>query len=124
MTLPVKDLAKEYPIPDLWKDSIKRVVKEISNGNFELAKSGKNVTMLSKDLASINSNNVRDYGCTLIPLLDQTWGSSRAQWMGAYWEIIIDLCTAEERISDLILSGRVYPSNSDFKYEFGLLYVP
>ncbi len=123
MTVPIKDLTKEYPIPNLWKDSITRVVKELSNGNFELTDAGKNVTLRSKDLVGINSDNVRDYGCALIPLLEQTWESSRTQWMGTYWEITIDLCTAEEGISDLNLTGRVYPSSLGFEYEIGLLYV-
>lgn len=124
MTDLIKDLTKEHPIPDLWKDSIARVVKEISNGNFELTNAGKNVTLQTTDLVTINSNNLRDYGCTLIPLLAQTWESSRTQWMGEYWEITIDLCTAEEGVSDLILTGRVYQSTSGFEYEIGLIYVP
>lgn len=124
MTDPIKDLEKEHPIPDLWKDSIARVVKEISTGNFELTDVGKNVSLQSTDLVTTNCNNVRDYGCTLIPLLEQTWESSRTQWMGEYWEITIDLCTAEEGVSDLILTGRVYSSTSGFLYEAGLIYVP
>lgn len=121
---PIKDLTKEHPIPDLWKDSITRIVKEISNGNFNLDNAGKNITLQSADLATINNSNVRDYGCTLTPLLEQTWESSRAQWMGKHWDIIIDLCTAEEGVSDLVLSGRVYPSISGFEYEVGLIFVP
>mgnify|MGYP007055205869 CR=1 FL=1 len=124
MILPLKDLTKEHPIPDLWKGPIEKAVKEMIKGNFEFSKAGENISLQSKNLVNLNSDNVSDYGCTLIPLLEKTWESSRTQWMGNYWEITIDLCTTEEGISDLILSGRVYPSNSDFKYEFGLVYVP
>jgi hypothetical protein len=48
-----------------------------------------------------------DYGCTLVELPEDTWQTSVSQWMETHWEVLVDLWTAEEGRSDLVLAGRV-----------------
>ena len=124
MELPLKDLEKEYAIPNVWKDSILDVVVQLTNDNFELHNTPENVYLQSSDLAKLNRENVLEYGCCLMPLIAECWEHSCYQWQGDYWGLIVDLCTTEEGVSDLVLSGRVFPSASGYKYEFGLVYVP
>ena len=124
MGLPLKDLEKEYAIPNVWKDSIFDVVVQLTNDNFELCNTPENVYLQSSDLAKLNRENVLEYGCRLMPLIEECWERSCYQWQGDYWDFIVDLCTAEEGVSDLVLSGHVFPLVSGYKYEFGLVYVP
>lgn len=124
MNLPLRDLEKEHPIPDDWRDTISQVVTQLCNGNFELANSAENISLRSTDLAHINKQNVLDYVSKLTPLLGSSWDRSCCQWMGEHWDLITDLCTHEEGVSDLVLSARVYPLHSGFKFDFGLIYVP
>jgi len=124
MYLPLKDLEKEHSIPDVWKDSICEVVIQLTKDNFELHNVSEYIVLQSSDMAKFNRENVLEYGCCLKALSTECWEHSCYQWQGNYWDLIIDLCTVEEDVSDLVLKGRVYPINSGYKYEFGMVYVP
>ena len=124
MYLPLKDLEKEHSIPDVWKDSICEVVIQLTKNNFELHDVSEYIALQSSDMAKFNRENVLEYGCCLKALSTECWERSCYQWQGNYRDLIIDLCTVEEDVSDLVLKGRVYPIVSGYKYEFGMVYVP
>ena len=124
MYLPLKDLEKEHSIPDVWKDSICEVVIQLTKDNFELHNVSEYIALQSSDMAKFNRENVLEYGCCLKALSTECWSRSCYQWQGNYWDLIIDLCTVEEGVSDLVLKGRIYPIVSGYKYEFGMVYVP
>tara|TARA_Y100000994_G_C15692101_1_gene441952 strand:- start:702 stop:1076 length:375 start_codon:yes stop_codon:yes gene_type:complete len=124
MYLPLKDLEKEHSIPDVWKDSICEVVIQLTKNNFELHDVSEYIALQSSDMAKFNRENVLEYGCCLKALSTECWERSCYQWQGNYRDLIIDLCTVEEDVSDLVLKGRVYPINSGYKYEFGMVHVP
>jgi hypothetical protein len=69
-------------------------------------------------------SHVADYGATLIALPDEAWITSVAQWYGESWEVLIDLWTAEEGRSDMVLDARVYEVGDDFEIQIHLIYVP
>ncbi len=60
----------------------------------------------------------------MVKLPEETWETSCAQWMGEYWQIIVDLFTKNEGRSDLVLNGRVTEDNGNMSLEIGLIYVP
>ncbi len=124
MYLPLKDLEKEHSIPDVWKDSICEVVIQLTKNNFELHDVSEYIALQSSDMAKFNRENVLEYGCCLKALSTECWERSCYQWQGNYRDLIIDLCTVEEDVSDLVLKGRVYPIVSGYKYEFGMIHVP
>ena len=124
MYLPLKDLEKEHSIPDVWKDSICEVVIQLTKNNFELHDVSEYIALQSSDMAKFNRENVLEYGCCLKALSTECWERSCYQWQGNYRDLIIDLCTVEEDVSDLVLKGRVYPIVSGYEYEFGMVYVP
>ena len=51
MHLPLKDLEKEHSIPEVWKDSICKVVIQLTKDNFELHNVSEYITLQSSDLA-------------------------------------------------------------------------
>ena len=56
--------------------------------------------------------------------MDKTWRTSVSQWMGTYWDTVIDLWTAESGKSDLILSVRVHEAVDGYRFAVNGLYVP
>ncbi|OZG72413.1 hypothetical protein BTA51_14880 [Hahella sp. CCB-MM4] len=124
MRFPKRDMSIEHPIPEVWKKPLEQVVIAMSNDDFELSNCVLNARLQSDDIAQLNRSNVLGYGCSLEPLSEEVWETSRYQWMGEYWEVIVDLCTKEEGVSDLALSCRIFSVENDFRYEIGLVYVP
>jgi hypothetical protein len=44
--------------------------------------------------------------------------------MGTHWELLVDLWTAEEGRSDLVLQGDVFETNSGTCFTIRSVYVP
>jgi len=82
------------------------------------------VEPVSTDDAQHIRESIEGYGATLIELPDDAWRTSVAQWYGSHWDILVDLWTAEEGCSDLVLQGRVCESNGDISFRIHLVYVP
>nr|WP_320166018.1 hypothetical protein [uncultured Methylophaga sp.] len=57
-------------------------------------------------------------------LPEAAWDTSCAQWMGSYWEVLIDLYTAAEGASDLVLTGTMEETKDRMQFTVGLVYVP
>lgn len=69
-------------------------------------------------------SNIADYGETLVELSDETWQTSCAQWMDGHWDVIVDLWTAGEGPSDLVLTGKMVGTDGLPQLTVGLVYVP
>lgn len=67
---------------------------------------------------------IEDYGETLTALSDETWESSVAQWIGSYWDVIVDLWTVESGRSDMVLHLRAFDLEGAFRFEIHAVYVP
>lgn len=67
---------------------------------------------------------IATFGESLVGVPDESWSSSVAQWMGTYWEVLVDLWTQESGRSDLVLSLSVYEAEGGFRFEIGSLHVP
>ena len=50
--------------------------------------------------------------------------TSVAQWMGTHWEVLVDLWTAEEGPSDLVLGGTVVETSAGPRFTIDMVYVP
>jgi hypothetical protein len=44
--------------------------------------------------------------------------------MRSYWDVLVDLYTAEEGSSDLVLAVRVFELGADFEFEVESIHVP
>ena len=120
----LKDLEKEHPIASSWRPLICEVVNAVVEGDYSLSSKFQNTVSIPSDIATANRNYISDYAETLVPLQNETWESSCAQWMGAHWDIIIDLFTESEGLSDLVLTGKVCENNGKIQITVGLIYVP
>ena len=68
-------------------------------------------------------NCIAQYGSELVALTAQTWDTSVCQWMGNYWDVLVDLY-AQEGLSDLVIFVRVRHSGTDYLIGIVSVYVP
>jgi hypothetical protein len=61
---------------------------------------------------------------SLIELPDETWKTSVSIWVGTYWEALVDLWTAEEGRSDLVLSVEIRESDATYDFDVYGIMVP
>jgi len=51
--------------------------------------------MINSETAKQIQEYIEDYGEQLVPLPEETWETSIYLWQGNYWDVIIDLWTAD-----------------------------
>jgi len=121
---PTKDGAAQQPIPVAWRATLRDVVRAFTRGDYGLESGVAGVEPVPAPLAKQFRDYVADYGATLVELPDEAWETSVAQWYDPHWEFLLDLWTAEEGRSDLVLSGRVAEAADAYRFTLHLVYVP
>ena len=119
-----KDPDNEHPIPGAWRPMLSAVVQCFVQGDYCLARGVVGVEPVSAATAEQIRDYLNEYGATLVELPDDTWQTSVAQWMETHWEILVDLWTAEEGQSDLVLDGSVIETSEGPRLIIRLVYVP
>ena len=122
--VPTKDEEAPYPIPTEWRDTFREIVRAFAEGDYSLARGLTNVRRVSDSTSEQIREYVADYGQRLVPLPEDTWRTSEAQWMGAHWDVLVDLWTAGEGRSDMVLGADVFETDTGFEIEVNLVYVP
>lgn len=121
---PLKDENSAHPIPLVWRRAISEIVDVIRSGFLAAGAMGESVAALSDSKRTLIAKNIHDYGVTLVALPDASWETSMCQWMRDYWDVLVDLYSAEEGRSDLVLQIRVFENGGGFLYEIESVYVP
>ena len=120
----IKDEDAAHPIAVTWRPMFTEIVRAFTEGDYELSRGVKGVDSVESDIAEHNRNYIKEYGEVLIELPIKTWESSCAQWMGSHWDVLIDLYTEGEGLSDLVLNGKMVENNGAPHFTVGLIYVP
>jgi hypothetical protein len=103
---------------------LRAVVRCFVQGDYRLTWGVPGVEQVSAETAEHVRDCLVDYGATLVDLPDDTWQTSVAQWTGTHWNILVDLWTAEEGRSDLVLAGNVVDSSTGPRLTVHMVYVP
>lgn len=119
-----KDSDAEQPIPATWRPMLRRVVQCIAAGDYDSVGAVEGVEPLGTAVADHIRASVADYGATLVELPEDTWRTSAARWMGTHWDVLVDLWTAEEGPSDLVLGCRVAETDTGLRLTIHMVYVP
>jgi hypothetical protein len=122
--LPIKDEEAEQPIPLAWRPTLREIVRAFTLGDYRLACGVAGVDPVSAEQAEQFRDYVVEYGATLVELPDDTWETSVAQWYDPHWDFLVDLWTASEGCSDLVLSGSVVETADGYRFTLRLVYVP
>lgn len=121
---PQEDDMNEHPVPVEWRATFCEIVMRFVNGDYRLAAGITSVLPVTEATATQIADYIDEYGETLVPLSEATWNSSVAQWMGDRWDVLVDLCTESEGLSDLVLHAVVREVETGYSYEVHLVYVP
>ena len=120
----LKSIDKELPVPTSWRDIISRIVDEVKIGNFSLeGLNGVAVPIASQDAARI-TENILDYGGKLASLDGASWETSICCYTGEYWEVLIDLSTVPEKVSDLVMFLDIKEDNGKMNFAVTSIHVP
>ncbi|MDB5705025.1 MAG: hypothetical protein JWN66_2141 [Sphingomonas bacterium] len=119
----LKDEEDEQPVPTLWRGTLSEIVDALKNGDYGL-KDIRDVEPLDAETEEAISRNIEGYGLTLVSLPAECWQSSVCRWLDGFWEVLVDLFTAEEGLSDLVLHSNVFEESGGFRFEVHLVYVP
>lgn len=82
------------------------------------------VAPISKETAEQIREYIQDYGEELVKLPEKSWDTSICIWMGDSWDVLIDLWTATEGRSDLVLSASVSERGEGYIVNVEMVYVP
>lgn len=120
----VMDKHAAHPIAGAWRPMLCEVVHAFVEGDYGLTKSISGVEPVSEETADHIRSYLAGYGATLVELPTDTWHTSVAQWCGRHWDVMVDLWTAEEGRSDLVLQGRIVESDTGPRLAIHVIYVP
>lgn len=119
-----KDVSNSTYVPDIWRETIHKIVGAFSEGDYSLSIGVGNVLPISQSDALELEESVAAYGASLIKLPEKAWDTSECQWVGNSWDVFVDLFTVEEGRSDLLLRLRVYEKDDEYLFEVKIIYVP
>lgn len=120
----VKDEDSAHPIADSWRPLLQEVVSAFAQQDYSLKRGIAGVLPIDHQVAEQIEHYLADYGEKLVSLPEATWETSCAQWMGDYWDVLVDLWTEGEGASDLVLTGKMEEVNGNPLFSVGLVYVP
>ena len=114
----------EHSIPEPWRTTFRQIANAFAAGDFELrCHTVERVAAVPPATAAQIAANVSAYGDALAPLNDATWEGSVFRWMDGYWQVLVDLTTAREPVSDLTLHAKLYEGNGS-RLEIDSVHVP
>jgi len=119
-----KDEENELPIPTVWRSTFVSIVNAFVKKDYLLSNEIKGVSPVSMETASQIKEYIEDYGQELIQLPNETWKSSICIYMEDRWDVLIDLWTAGEGRSDLVLGAQVSESENGYIIDIEMVYVP
>jgi hypothetical protein len=119
----LKDEEREHPVPSAWRETLAAIVEALANGNSRLVDLDA-VKPLDEVEAGEIAESIKSYGATLSSLAEESWATSVCRWQVGYWQVLVDLFTVEEGLSDLVLDLRVYENGAEYGFEVYFVYVP
>lgn len=119
-----KDEENERPIPTAWRPAFSKIVDAFCKKDYSLSNGIVGVSSVSNETAIHIKEYIQGYGEELVQLSDETWDSSICIWTGSHWDVLIDLWTAGEGRSDLVLGAQVTENDNTYIIDIGMVYVP
>lgn len=125
MNDPAKDADVEFPVPEVWRPTLRAIVDSLVRRDAVLGAGLPVVDPVSADVTQLCLRAVDDYDdVTLIPLPDEAWDASVARWAGDRWRCLVDLWTEQEGRSDLVLDVDGLECKPGHHFRVHLVYVP
>lgn len=114
----------ELLVPLAWRPILTQIASCLAVGDYSLNSRPDNVGPVRPDIAEVIAYQIAEYGDDLTALRDESWERAIYIWMGDHWEILVDLCTQEQGVSDLALFVSVYEDKDTFRFTVDSVHVP
>jgi len=95
----------EHPIPLELRGRLSALVDAFCAEDYAPNQEG--VAPIGDEVARLIAENIKAYGDGLAPLNDEVWARSVYRWMGDWWDLLLDLTTLKDPVSDLALHIKV-----------------
>lgn len=122
--MPSKNEEIEQPIPIEWRSVIVEIVEDIRNRDLRSKEAHDFEVKIDKTEALHVYQTIDYYGYSLSSLPEEAWHTATCRWMGIYWQILVDLFTEDEGLSDLVLFLNAYEKNDSLVFEICSVHVP
>lgn len=120
-----KENGQELPVPRVWRQTFRNIVKAFVEGDFKLESRIDFVHSIAPINAKRIAGNIEDYGDELAELSEETWKTSICCWTTqSCWEVLIDLITIDEGVSDLVLFVKVREGAGSYCFTIEDVHVP
>jgi hypothetical protein len=120
----IKDMDATSPVPTEWRRPLAALVQSISNGTSPTAHEGWSIEAIPSGLVENIRSNINAYGVRGVHAPEGCWNTSRAQWYGDHWDVLIDLWEPEGSATDLVLAAKVRETAGGYRVEVRGVYVP
>jgi len=115
----------EHPVPEPFRSTFRQIADAFVVGDFQLRDHPiEGVRPIDPATAKWIADNIAAYGDALAPLNEETWDQSIYLWMEGYWQMLVDLTTRSEPVSDLTLHAKLYETGDYFALDVEAVYVP
>ncbi|MBC9819697.1 hypothetical protein [Terrabacter sp. MAHUQ-38] len=116
---------EEGPIPLAWRPTLTAIVDSLVRRDPVVAQHLQDVERVSDAVRDQCVEALAAYGdIEFVRLPKSSWDSSVCQKWGDYWRCYIDLWTAQEGRSDLVLEVTARVTPNGFRFAVGSAYVP
>lgn len=114
----------EHPVPEPLRSTFRQIADAFVVGDYQLRDHPiAGVKPVASETAKWIAENISAYGETLAPLNEETWNRSIYRWMDGYWQMLVDLTTSSEPVSDLTLHAKLYGTGDDYALAIEAVYV-
>jgi hypothetical protein len=114
----------EHPVPELWRPKFREIAAGLAIGDYQLETTPiDGLEPIDAMTAASIAENVVAYGEPLTSLSDATWSSSVCRRMEDYWQVLVDLSTKSEPVSDLTLHAKVFDADCS-RFRIVSVHVP
>ena len=102
---------QEHAVPESLRSIFGSIADAFTRGDYSLRDHEiEGVAPIEPATAAAIAKSVSAYGDSLAPLDASTWQRSCYRWMDGHWEVLVDLTTAREPVSDLTLHAHLRDS--------------
>ncbi|MCR5872512.1 MULTISPECIES: hypothetical protein [unclassified Sphingomonas] len=99
----------EHPVPPELHATFHKIADAFAAGDYLLRSHAiGGVSAVAPSTAESIATSISAYGDCLAPLNPSTWDHALYRWMGDYCQVLIDLTTQSEEVSDLTLHAKLY----------------
>jgi len=106
---------QEHAVPESLRHLFCSIADAFARGDYLLRDHQiEGVSPIEPATAAAIAENVSAYGDSLAPLDACTWERSCYRWMDGHWEVLVDLTTTQEPVSDLTLHAHLHDAPGPF----------